>query len=288
MTQPFSRVFCVPDVAQRDSVRLRSRLGRQASTSPEAFFIAARIEIETGARVPYVGVHLSLDRFFQTAELRDVLDAITHIYAAMLAKAHESRNRHPEAAEWATRANGWRSFVRRVLAEEHTTYQIDDECHVQYAVDEAYALGRRATLLGLSADKWAASRGEFERAFERMDSDIQDTTGAVRAIAASVESCAKTVMAAGVSQVGVTELERYLWPIIQNVYAGDDVSSSSSHEMLKSLGKWINSTHSYRHGQDGMNEVEVPLELAVQFLSAGAGFLRWLIAVDVRRYELNC
>ena len=289
MSQPFSRVFCIPDSRSADSLRFRRRLGSRASNLPEKSAISTYIEAETGARVPWRSGYRDLDSFFQNSDLRDVLDSVTHIYRfaisqyALCLRSHD----HGGYMEWASTASDWKIFVRRVLAEEHTTYEIDEECHVRYATDEAYAACRKATLAGLDAEKWSAARAEFERAFGCMDSDSPDGNGAVRAIAAAVESCIKTIIPSPVARVGRPELDRHLLPMIQSIYGQDEVAFNASNQMLNSLGKWINATHQYRHGQSGEVEVSVPMELSIQFLSSGAAYLRWLISVDARRQVAN-
>ncbi|WP_457096379.1 hypothetical protein [Lysobacter sp. P5_B9] len=283
MSQPFSRVYCTPNATQRDSERLRRRIGRYASELDNSHLIVERIEMETGVRVPWHAGRQSLDVFFQKADVRDVLDGITHVFRALTDKANEGSGYVSGSHALRLAANEWKRFVARVLAEEHTTYEIDADCNVRYAVDEAYALNRKATLNGLQDAKWDASRSEFERAFSAMDGDRPDTNGAVRAIAASAEACVKVMIGNGVARIGPPELEKYVWPLIQNAYTGDGVAADASHQILKSLADWINATHQYRHGQGAETEVSVPIELAVQFLTSGSAFIRWLIEVDGRR-----
>jgi hypothetical protein len=225
-------------------------------------------------------VNKSFDTFFQKGDIRDVLDAITHVFASLTAEAQAVERIFPsEAPVYRAVAWKWRDFVRRVLVEEHTTYEVDDSCNVMFAVDEAYSLSRRATLSGLQRVEWQAVRPEFERAFEALDGDA-DTNAAVRAIAAAVESCLKIIVDNGIARVGPAEVERYLWPKFQELYEADEVAANASHQVLKSLSDWINATHQYRHGQQSSIEVHAPLELAIQSLSQGAAFIRWLVAMN--------
>lgn len=291
MNQPFSRVFCIPESRVNDSLRFRRRLGRRAGDISESSAIALYIEAETGAQVPWVGAYRDIPGFFQSSELRDVLDSVTHIYNFLLHRAQQfnARSRYvPESyREWLQKAADWKVFVRRVLVEEHTSYVIDESCNVSYAIDEIYSLSRKATLDGLEAEKWAAARAEFERAFACMDGGTPDGNGAVRAIAAAVESCIKTIIPSPVARVGRPELDRHIQPMINSIYGQDGVAMNASNQMLNSLEKWINATHQYRHGQSGDGEISVPLELSIQFLSSGCAYLRWLINVDARRQVAN-
>ncbi len=279
MSLPFSRIYCIPDGLQRDSQRLRSRIGRYASKFDNDVDVVERIELETGARISWrYGGYRDLDKFFREAELRDILDGITHIYMALSEKAKPKNGRlTQEAYSSQAKADEWRAFIKRTFSEEHASYEADDACNVSYVVDEAYALNRKATLAGLQGVKWDAPRAEFERAFAAMDDESQDTNGAVRAIAAAVESCVKIITGAGISSVGPREIEKHLWPIVQQTYQADAAAANASHLLLKSLGDWVNATHQYRHGQESDSAVHAPTPLAIQFLTSGAGFMRWLI-----------
>ncbi|GAA5069690.1 hypothetical protein GCM10025759_06770 [Lysobacter panacisoli] len=262
---------------------MRHRLGRFASDFKETHVIVARIERETGARVPVIGGY-SLDSFFRKAALRDVLDGITHVYQALLQEA-DKRGRYPsDAYTLRQAAREWRDFVARVLAEEHTTYEVDSDCNVRYAVDEAYALNRKATLNGLDAARWASVKGEFERAFDAMDGTEQDTNAAIRAIAAAVvEACGKIVIGNGASRFGSSEIQKYLSPLVRAMYASDNVAADASQQIVGSLSDWTNATHQYRHGQGVGVEVTAPVSLAVQMLTSGAAFIRWMIEIDTAR-----
>jgi hypothetical protein len=211
----------------------------------------------------------SLDRFFQDAQLRDVLDAITHIYATLKRKGY-----HPLA-------DAWYAFVVRAMAEEHTSYVLEVDGSVTYVVDEAYGAARRATLAGLADARWLASRSEFERAFEAMDQTPSDTNGAIRAIAAAVESATKIVLNNAAASIGTAEIERFLWPLVQNVYDNDQSAQISAHQLLKSYADWVVASHQYRHGQGHANEVRAPEELTIAMLSVGSAILRWIVQFDV-------
>lgn len=271
MAQPFSRVYCTPEQLQRDSVRLRARLGRFCTSAFRDNIyngIVQTIEMETGARVPSSVMSYDLDGFFQEAQLRDVLDAITHIYTFLL------------EAQAVSLASSWHAFVKRVMADEHTSYTLESDGSVTYSVDEAYGAARKATLAGLADPRWLASRSEFERAFQAMDQVPPDTNGAIRAIAAAVESAAKILTNNTASSIGPTEIERYIWPLVQSFYTGDQSAQDAGHELLKSYGKLVNASHSYRHGQNHTDEVRAPDSLTIALLTAGSAILRWLIELD--------
>jgi hypothetical protein len=236
--------------------------------------IAERIELECGVGVPWIGSGRNWKKFFRESELRDLLDSFTHVYAIL---ALRQRSGYHSVAPLE-----WQKFVVRVLAEEHVSYVVDEFCNVRYGVDEQFVVSRGATLAGLQGEEWAAARGEFERAFAAIDAQPPDTNGAIRAIAAAVESCAKVISGPSMSRLGAPEIQKYLRPRVEELHADDSIASNAATLLLKSLSEWVNATHQYRHGQQSGVEVKAPLALTVQFLTTGSGFLRWLINVGTK------
>lgn len=274
MSDPYSRIYCIPEAALADSSRMRFRLATFVDELAIDNHLAAEIERECGVRVPRLGGGRNWREFYQQSELRDVLDSITHVYRVLYVRQRTGYSNSDAA--------GWKAFVSRVLSEEHTAYEADQDCTVRYAVDQQYVVTRKSALAGLDAEKWSAPRAEFERAYAALDRDVKDTNGAIRAIAAAVESCAKVFVGNGMSRLGPPEVQRFLRPKVEAAYSTDRVAIDASSLMLKALCEWINASHQYRHGQDASSEVSAPLDLAVQFLTAGAGFLRWLVDLDQR------
>ena len=264
----FSRVFCEPEELIRDSQRLRRRLGVYCATNFRdiAFNLSRIIERETGCRVPWFGTNVSLDQFFERAELRDVLDSVSLIFHALAGDR---------------RAAGlWHQFVSRVFVEEKSTYHLGADGSVTYAVDALYAAARTATVTGLAAEKWKPCREETERAFSAMDSDPPDTNNAIRAIGAAVEAAGKISIGNVAATIGPNEIERHLWPMVQAAYPRDQTARDCSHQFLRAYADWVTSTHQYRHGQVHNEAALAPLELAVALLSMGCSILRWLVKID--------
>jgi hypothetical protein len=248
---------------------MRHRLGAYCRDNLGQFTheVVHVLEIEMGVVIPWYG-RSTLPTFFRDAELRDVLDAITHIHQRLIAVRYEHV------------AGPWKAYVTRVLAEEHTTYALTENCAVTFAVDELYAYVRKATLASLEDSRWSEARTEFERAFEALDRDQPDNNGAIRAIAAAVESASKVILGGAVSRVGASDIERHLAPIIRSIYAGDEAAINASQLMLKAYADWVNATHQYRHGQGVAHEGHAPLDLTVNMLTSGSATLRWLIGLD--------
>lgn len=225
------------------------------------------LERELGVTLPW-RVQDTFPAFYRDAELRDVLDSITHINDFLLSRRYLSD------------AENWRNYASRVFAEEHTTYVLAASGAVTYAVDELYASVRQAALAGLQSPRWTEARTEFERAFVCLDRDPPDTNGAIRAISASVESASKMILGGTVSRVGAAEIDRDLAPKVKALYAGDTAAANAAGLLLKAYADWTSAAHQYRHGQGAPTEGHAPLEIAVNFLSAGSATLRWLIGLN--------
>ena len=265
---PFSRLYCPSSETLRDSVRMRNRLGSYCLANfgdrrPE---IVKLIERETGSRVPWVGQRQSLDRFFQSAELRDCLDAITLI-ADYFGERRLAQDRIL-----------WTNFASRVLREEGTAYVLDKSGEVHFAIDANYAANRAEVISGLAGDRWTLARQELEHAFSEMDAVPPRTNSAIRSVAAAVETISKSLVVGGVARIGPTEIERNLWPLVERKYAGDDHAKNAGHCVLKSYSDWVNATHQYRHGQSEADGAVATEALAVWVLTSGASIARWLIS----------
>src|SRR5689334_11778645 len=104
----YSRVYLRSATAQRDSPRFRKRIYSWftetiGSASSEWPRVLKLIRLELGTDVPYNGRYL-WGSYFETADIRDVLDTLTLIYRVLA-------NR-PDVLE------AYRSFVTRVFDEE--------------------------------------------------------------------------------------------------------------------------------------------------------------------------
>ncbi len=129
----FSHVYIPRGTPTQDSERFRRRIAAYffqncASAADECFTF---INIELGVDLAYASSYrLSIARFFQSGQLRDVLDAITLVWRVLIGSS----------------ADRWRSFVQRVLEEENVGYRLDEHAGVHYFVDEEFERNRSATI----------------------------------------------------------------------------------------------------------------------------------------------
>jgi len=270
----FRRLYARPDSPLPDAPRFRRRL---ATIVPEYFFdslefranLARFMESQFGIDVPHYqamgGRVFTLEDHFLQSHIHDVLESITAI-ARFLANGpgRSSASDH------------WVGTVRRIFAEEHMAYRIDDDGVVHPLVDQAFEAARTSVIGALAGDAFNAARAHFENAIAALEEDPPDTRGAVRDCFDAAENLFKLLTGTGqdLTQSNVTAT---LKPIVDRLHGGLAASTQShAGRMLSSFADWANAGRPYRHAQAG-TEIQAPTHsLAVLYLSTGAGFIRWL------------
>jgi hypothetical protein len=71
-----------------------------------------------------------------------------------------------------------------------------------------------------------------------------------------------------------------LEPLLQRAHATDKVATGAAVKLLSAFKDWIDAAHFYRHEAGQQEPVQPPLTLAVQMVSVGASFIRWLAELD--------
>lgn len=264
----FSRIYIERGEPQRDSKRFRNRLGKRiesifAGYSTES--ISNFIEYETGAHIED-----ELIDFFNSADLRDVLDSITLIWKYI--KRVESSF---------VPASKWHVFVSRVLKEENLGYMLDEKCGVHYFVDEEFERNRIAVLACLQDTRYAAVAEAFERAHESLGPSDIDTKGAIRAVFDALEISYKLIVPPKEKdRLNSSGVRNKLIPMAQKIYNSDITASKTSVNLLSGFCDWIDAAHMYRHSQRSEEPVAPPMEIAILMVSSGASYLRWLVGFE--------
>lgn len=272
--QSFRRLYLRPDSPFPDSPRFRRRL---ATIIPQYLVVTFErqnslghfMEAQFGLDVPhYEGTGGRVFRFeahFLHAPIVEVLDSITAIARFFGAPQRPTPDREP-----------WLRTVRRIFAEEHMAYRIDDDGVVHPLVDQAFEAARTSVIGALAGDAFNAARAHFENAIAALEEDPPDTRGAVRDCFDAAENLFKLLTGTGqdLTQANVTAT---LKPIVDRLHGGLAAATQShAGRMLSSFADWANAGHPYRHAQAG-TEIQAPTHsLAVLYLSTGAGFIRWL------------
>lgn len=275
----FSHVYIERGVPQKDSVRLRRRLSAffvDKFRSDYGNSIAQNIHQELGVCIPVVRGYILNDfnQFFNKSDLRDVLDSITLIWEFLSLK--------DSAVPYASNnAEKWKNFTQRVLSEENLGYQLDEKAGVHYFVDEEFERNRLSALACLESSRYAAVAHEFKKSHSKLDTNPPETKEAVRACFEAIEILYKLITnAPEKSRLNSNGVRDKIKPMAENNYSEDPTALKVAEHLLDGLCDWIDACHMYRHGQKVEEPNNPPIELAVQMISTGAGYLRWLVEID--------
>ncbi len=81
----------------------------------------------------------------------------------------------------------------------------------------------------------------------------------------------------GLARICQGALHKYPLPKLLEKYVGVAPAVQAGKQLLDSFKDWIIASQQYRGGQKVQKQQELPLDLLVAYLSAGADFLRWMI-----------
>jgi hypothetical protein len=227
---------------------------------------SAVLKEELGVQVPHTQWGYNYDKWFLECELRDLLDSVTEFW-----KARRPAN--------FVAANQWRDGVARIFEEENIGFRLDEAAGVHYSIDQEFDRARQCGIAVLQADRYSAVRAEFDAAYRALDQIPQDTKGAVRAVFDANEILFK-LMFPRTPLLGQKEIRDNLAPRVQKVHRADPAALRAANRVVAAFGEWASGMNNYRHGQAVEEPTPPPLPLALVFMSAGAGFLRWQAEMD--------
>lgn len=264
----YSQLYTERGKATADSQRFRTRIAGymlRTLAAEQGYRSAGLLHQTLGIDVPAGAARTWLGDFFRQAELRDVLDAITVVRSAVL------RGSRIDASEW-------RSFVVRAAKEENLAYRIDDDCVVHPYVDSEFEANRASALEALADPKFGEARNDFEAAFRHLRNG--EGKQAIRMMFPAVETAVKVLFPGRVTRLEVTEVDRQLVPAMVTKYTGNQPAIDAGRRLLDGFKDWIIASHPYRHGQEIQEATDLPRDLVVAHLSAGATYLRWTIEIS--------
>ena len=277
----FSHVYLERGEPTLDSVRMRRRLASLISRTPDLKDLGLKASDELGVVIPYVSSYTGTDAhhwraFLETCELRDVLDLVTIAYCYLVEMRRGAmRDLHtPEK---------WVHEVARIFAEENVGYRVDQRGGVHFAVDSEFESNRASALAILGAPRYANARAEFETALAALP---ENGKAAIRGTFQAAEALFR-LMFAQAPRLGSKEVEKYLPPTLQRVYADDRAALGSASKLVASVGEWVNACHFYRHEAGTEDVAQPPLTLAVNLVSVGATYIRWLAEVDAQQLQIK-
>jgi hypothetical protein len=263
----FSKTYLKQPAGQnKDSARLRNRLGAFAWKMDEATrgAFVQLVEAETGAKVPYGVATHDVGKFFATAEMRDVLDAVT-----CMTRALRERYGARDAEEWI-------AFCQRAFAEEGMANSIDDAGEAHYVVDVAFHETADSVIAALSREPFAGAGACMNKAVEEITKAKPDGKHAIRDTFEGVETVFKVVTKT-TKDLTTANIDALLRPIVDRRFPDKHpIAKGAAQQTLESLKDWTNACHKYRHGQKAEEPVEPPLDLAIVLVGNGLNFGRWI------------
>ena len=261
----FSKTYLKEPAGQnKDSARLRRRLGAYGHSDDLLMrreFVEL-VQAETGAAVRPGVVPYDLRAFFDGAEMRDVLDAVTCM-ARVLGDRYDR-----------DRVRDWIQFCQRAFAEEGMAYRVDDAGRVHYVVDIAFQETADSVIAALSREPYAAAGACMNKAVTEMTEANPERKHAIRDVFEGVETVFKVVTKTS-KDLTTGNIETLLRPIVDRKFsAGEPVAKGAAQQTLEALKDWTNACHKYRHGHKAEEPIEPPLELAIVLVGNGLNFGR--------------
>lgn len=168
---------------------------------------------------------------------------------------------------------------RRVFAEESLSYAIDDAGGVHFKVDSEFAANTSAAIAAIGAPRYANARVEFEKGMSALSGATPDGKEAIRGVFGAAEALYRLVFTKA-PKLTSADAAKNLGVATQSLYAGDAVAQRAASKIVSSFADWIDACHNYRHEQGTEDPSQPPLDLAIEMVSAGAGFVRWLVRFD--------
>lgn len=267
--QRFSLAYGRRGEPTSDSTRMRRRIAALLEQFPNSQkeALARQIEREHGvAMSPYTAGYYDgnssyhWNRFLETVELRDVLDLVSTATGVFL--QHQT----------------WIEEVRRIFAEEHVRYRVNDAGGVRFAIDESFERGTAATISALGEKRYATTLTTFEAALNALVATPPRGKDAVRGVFSAAEGLFRLIFPKA-PRLGGDEISTHLRPVIEQQFA-DSAARGAALKSLRSFREWVDAAHFYRHEPNHAEPTEPPLQLAVLLVSAGAGWIRWLAEID--------
>lgn len=259
----FSQLYIERGTRVADSERARRRLAAVFADLVQYVYngrseIADQIEHRQGCVVPMGYNGPAFDRFFETAEPKDVWDAVTVVAKYM-----------PQNL-----ARRWFAEVASILEEEHLQYCIEGGI-VRPFIDAEFEASRAGALDVLGDARFAQARADFEAAFQHLR--CGNDKEALWRLFVAVETAAKVLFPGKIARLGAKEVDDLLKPWLTAKYAGNEPAINAGSRLLVGFKEWINAAQQYRHGQEQQDVAEPPSDFVVAHISTGAAYLRWMI-----------
>jgi len=196
-------------------------------------------------------------------KLRDALDAVT-VVAHHVARVVKAK---------------FLTEVRRIFAEERVRYSVDDLGGVHFQTDVAFEQNRITAVSSLASARYEAVRTALDEAYAALDEVPSDAKHALRSTFFAAEGLFRLIFPAAY-QLSAGELNKHLKPRIDQKFDGQKPAIYVAHKQLAQLSDWIDGAHFYRHEPGTEEPTHPPLDMAINYVSIGTSWIRWLRTFD--------
>jgi hypothetical protein len=272
--QRFSHVYLQSGDLLQDSERARLRVAELMDSIRDLEGISAQIRGELGVEpfLGYEGIHWP--NTIKNFEPQDFLDLFTVACRFLTKKRQSSRGVYDPSAK-----QRLLSEANRIFVEERLCYELDSGGGVHFRVDADFAAATNAAIAALGDSRYANAREQFEAAMAALSKATIDGKQGVRGVFNATE-CVFKLMYKQPPRLARGEVSTYLKPTVKTVHAADPTALKAAVKSLEAFGVWVDACQNDRHEQGVEEPSQPPLDLAVQLISVGSGYLRWLISID--------
>jgi hypothetical protein len=229
--------------------------------------LGAFFEEELGVALPGGAYHTDWHVFLERCYLKDLLDIVT------LANTHFIRKGYTSVAK------KWVSEVGRIIREENLRYRIDPGGGVHFSIDQEFESARSATISALQESRYSNVVHGFEQAYSHLAVEPPDGKNAIRAVFAAAEGLFR-LMFPDAPRLTSNEIDKCLSPFVQKLWNSDATALGATSKLLASFKDWVDAAHFYRHEPGKEAIAQPPLPLAINLVSLGATYIRWLAEMD--------
>ena len=271
--QRFSHVYLRPTQLLQDAKRAHRRVAALIGSMKDLDGLSTDFIGELGVDPVWGHSSVNWPKTLDHLSTQDFLDLFTVACRFLAKKKRSSRVMYnPSAKEL---------FVlesNRILAEENLCYEIDSEGGAHFKVDAEFAANTNAAIAALGTTRYANAREQFESAMAALSKADVDGKQGIRGVFYATECVFKLMydrprLAAG-------DLAKSLRPTVQQLFSADPTALKAANKSVEALADWVDACHNYRHEQGVEEPLRPPIDLAVQLISVGSGFLRWLVSLD--------
>lgn len=273
----FSRNYLKPISLSADSERMRFRI----ATFLDEYFednqvsVGRLIEKEIGIKAVDDGTYntyVSWKTFLGTVDVVDFLDILT-----IIARSYPKRSIKKDRM---TVSYNVIDFIQKVFRDQNVAYSIDEKGGIHPFVDTAFTSQLSETIRNLSDAELSAARSLVEASERSLLASSFDGRTSVRSIFDAVENVFK-LLNSGSNQMNKAAINDKLRPqLLSNLVNGSHEYRATS-KLVDSLQDWVDAGHNYRHEPGEPEPSQPSMQFAVQYLSQGMGYVRWLCHVFV-------